>query len=77
MNVKKNPRIYPEISSFKDLIKVCEGRGDKVAFKLLSGCAYGASVSTASAAYASVSVDNVLVITLGDAAGVCFRSQFL
>lgn len=36
---------------------------------LLSGCAYGASVSTATAAYASVSVDNVLVIALGDAAG--------
>ncbi|MBO5327183.1 MAG: AMP-binding protein [Clostridia bacterium] len=33
MNVKKNPRIYPEISSFKDLVKICEGRGDKVAFK--------------------------------------------
>ena len=33
MNVKKNPRIYPEISSFKDLVKIFEGRGDKVAFK--------------------------------------------
>ena len=33
MNVKKNPRIYPEVSSFKDLIKICEDRGDKVAFK--------------------------------------------
>ena len=33
MNVKKNPRIYPEISSFKDLIKVFAQRGDKTAFK--------------------------------------------
>ena len=33
MNVKKNPRIYPEVSSFKALIKICEERGDKVAFK--------------------------------------------
>ena len=36
---------------------------------LLSGCTYGASVCAAAAAYASVSVDNVLVIALGDAAG--------
>ena len=33
MNVKKNPRIYPEVSCFKDLIKICEERGDKTAFK--------------------------------------------
>ena len=33
MNVKKNPRIYPEVSSFKDLVKVFADRGDKVAFK--------------------------------------------
>ena len=32
MNTKKTPRVYPEIHSFKDLVKVCADRGDKVAF---------------------------------------------
>ena len=32
MNVKKTERIYPEVNSFKDLVKVCADRGDKVAF---------------------------------------------
>ena len=36
---------------------------------LLSGRTYGASICTATAANASVSVDNELVSTLGDAAG--------
>ena len=35
----------------------------------LSGSAYGTSVSAAAAAYAIVSVDNVLTVALGDAAG--------
>ena len=36
---------------------------------LLSGRTYGASICTATAANASVSIDNKLVSTLGDAAG--------
>ena len=35
----------------------------------LSGSVYGTSVSAATAAYAIVSVDNVLTVALGDAAG--------
>ncbi len=35
----------------------------------LSGSVYGASISTAATAYAIISVDNVLAVTLGDAAG--------
>lgn len=32
MNVKKNERVYPSVSSFKELIDVFEARGDRVAF---------------------------------------------
>ena len=35
----------------------------------LSGSAYGASISTAAAAYAIVSVDNELTVALSDATG--------
>ena len=40
MNVKKNPRIFPEVSCFKDLIKICEDRGDQAAFTYPIGKQY-------------------------------------